>query len=253
MKSVYLTIDDTPGKDFVDKANYLYRHGIPAIFFCVGQSMLLQAEAVKAAIRRGFVIGNHSFSHPHFSDLPIEDCRQEILKTDELIERFYLDAGVKRPSKYFRFPYFDNGEDASGVAYESKRDGSHPQRFVKGQDDRRRDIQQFLGELGYRQPGFRGINPEYMGEANIFTGVDVRCTFDQMEYGLGDQNAPWGLSTEEAIMTRIEEDVPHEGRGLNREDTVDIVLVHDHDHTTALFYRIIDRYLEKRFRFLAVP
>jgi len=80
----------------------------------------------------------------------------------------------------------------------------------------------------------------------------MRATFDQAEYWLNNPNAPLGLSSEEAIMTRIEADSPYQGLSLNRLDTVDIILMHDHEHTTALFYRIIERYLEKGIQFLPI-
>ncbi len=44
-------------------------------------------------------IGNHSFSHPYFSELSFEECTEQILST-EVIERRH---------KLFRFPYGDKG------------------------------------------------------------------------------------------------------------------------------------------------
>ncbi len=229
MKSAYLTIDDSPSKDFTAKMEYLHQQGIPALFFCIGNLMQKNELVMRAAIERGFMIGNHSFSHPFFSTLSLEDCRREILQTDQIIEQLYQDAGVQRPAKYFRFPYFDIG------------------------GDKQTELQQYLHELGYRQPPFDGINPKYFSDPSLLQGMDVRCTFDQAEYWYQQPDAPSGLSTAEAILARIDEDLPYEGRALNREDTVDIILVHDHDNTTELFYRIMARYIHKGIQFVSIP
>ena len=61
-------------------------------------------DQVIYAIRKGFVIGNHSYSHPKFSDISIEECLEEISKTDLIIDRLYKEANVKRGKKYFRYP-----------------------------------------------------------------------------------------------------------------------------------------------------
>ncbi len=232
MKKAYLTVDDAPSRDFAAKMEFLHRHGIPALFFCEGRFIQQREYDLCTAVERGFLIGNHSFSHPHFSDLSTEECKQEILRTDELIESIYRRTSLERPAKYFRFPYFDSG-------------GDH--------DDRRKELQKYLRGLGYRQPQFKGINLKYFNDPHLLTDLDVRCTYDQAEYWLNEPNAPWGLSQEATILRRIEENFPYEGRSLNCEETVDIILVHDHEKTTELFYRILERYLEKGIQFLPIP
>jgi peptidoglycan-N-acetylglucosamine deacetylase len=253
LKKAYLTIDDAPGRDFAGKMEFLYRHGIPALFFCEGRSIQSNELELCAAIERGFLIGNHSFSHPHFSDLSIEECKQEILRTDELIESVYRRSGFKRPARYFRFPYFDGGGDESGSAYETKWSSPASEWFHYKYEDKRKEIQEYLWKLGYRQPNFEGINLEYFDDPNLLSAVDVRCTYDQAEYWLDKADAPWGLSQADAILGRIEEDFPYEGRSLNCEETADIILIHDHEKTTPLFYRILERYLEKGIQFQPIP
>lgn len=253
MKQAYLTIDDAPSRDFAAKMEFLYRHGIPAIIFCEGRYIQQRGAELCAAIEHGFVIGNHSFDHPHFSDLSTKEARWQILLTDELIEQLYRQTKIGRPGKYFRFPYFDSGGNASGAAYEAKWSRPAAEWYTFEQADRRREIQAYLREMGYRQPEFEGIDLKYVDDKNMLADIDVRCTFDQAEYWLHNENAPWGLSDESAILARIEEDFHYEGRSLNREDTVDIILVHDHEKTTELFFKIVERYIEKGIRFLPIP
>jgi len=62
------------------------------------------------AIHKGYTIANHSYTHPHFSKISIEKAKDEISKTDELINEIYALANVERKHKWFRFPYGDKGD-----------------------------------------------------------------------------------------------------------------------------------------------
>ena len=249
-KKVYLTIDDGPSRDFKDKVDYLYERNIQSVFFCIGENLISYEEDVVHAIKRGFIIGNHSYNHMYFSDMTLEECKASIKKTEDIIERIYHKASVARPMKLFRFPHFDQGGDVSSEGYEGKWCKPQSEWFVYENNDKREEIQAYLRELGYIQPKFQDVNMKYFLDKAMLEDVDVRCTFDQMEYFLHEENAPYGMSTEEAILHRIDEDVPYEGRSLNCFDTSDIILVHDMEKTTDLFYKIIDRYIEKEFEFL---
>lgn len=251
-KKVYLTIDDGPSKDFKEKVDFLYLRGIPAVFFCLGENLEKQEEDVLYAIRKGFTIGNHSYKHMHFSDMNLEECKESILKTDEIIEIMYQRSCIKRPTKLFRFPHFDQGGDNSGEAYENKWSKPESEWFIYEREDKRTALQFFLRGLGYTQPQFKEINMKFFNDKTLLEGVDVRCTFDQMEYYLGMENAPYGMSKEETILQRINEDVPYGGRTLKCLETSDIILVHDQEGTSELFYKIINRYQEKKFEFLKI-
>jgi len=89
----------------------LYQYGIQPIWFCIGSEIEKRPEDVIYSIRKGGIIGNHSYSHPRFSQISLEECFEEIEKTDRIIDSIYREAGVARPIKAFRFPYGDKGED----------------------------------------------------------------------------------------------------------------------------------------------
>lgn len=252
MKQAYLTIDDAPSLDFKAKMEYLHRRNIPTIFFCEGKRIRGNEEALQAAIQRGFLLGNHAYSHPHFSDLPVEKCKQEILKADELIDTLYRSAGSERPAKYFRFPYFDDGGGEGPSSYAGQTEAP-PEQIQHERNNKRVEIQKYLWALGYRHPPFTGISLRYYAGRESVNAIDVRCTYDQQEYRLNDGNAPHGQSSEATIMARIEADDPARALELNRDDVVDIILLHDHVNTTDLFYKIIARYIEKGIRFLNIP
>ncbi|MFB6099960.1 MAG: polysaccharide deacetylase family protein [Candidatus Nanohalobium sp.] len=109
MSKAYLTIDDSPSKVMEAKLDFLDRKGIPAMFFCEGAKLEERPELVKEAIRRGFIIGNHSYSHPKFSEISFEKAKKEIKKTEEIIDDIYDKVDTERPGKFFRFPYGDKG------------------------------------------------------------------------------------------------------------------------------------------------
>ncbi|HEX3043407.1 MAG TPA: polysaccharide deacetylase family protein [Bacillota bacterium] len=249
-KKAYLTIDDGPSKDFRPKVDFLYENSIPALFFCLGENILKYEEDMVYAAQKGFIIGNHSFSHPHFSDLTLEQCEAEIKRTDESIQRIYQKSGIECPAKFFRFPYFDTGGDVHSEENETKWLKTSYERLLYKSDDKRKAIQSFLHELGYRQPNFQGLHHTWLQDHKLLDAIDVRCTFDQMEYWLGAANAPRGLNKVEAILARIDEECSEESRTFHDPETTEIILIHDHEKTTGLFYQIINRYLEKGIRFI---
>src|SRR5262245_50027868 len=108
-KIAYLTIDDSPTKDFIPKLEYLITKRIPAVWFCEGARLEQYPDSVIIAIKAGYIIGNHSYSHPSFSTISLETAFAEIDRTHRIIEDLYARAGVKRPAKFFRFPYGDKG------------------------------------------------------------------------------------------------------------------------------------------------
>lgn len=110
VRKAYLTIDDAPNKDFRNKVEFLSYERIPALFFCWGENIQKYEDDLIYAIKSGFVLGNHSWSHLHFSDLTLDECKNEIKLTDKFIDEIYRKSGLPRPAKFFRFPYFDCGD-----------------------------------------------------------------------------------------------------------------------------------------------
>ncbi len=156
-KTAYLTIDDAPSSDLQAKTDFLTMAGIPAVFFCIGSQVTPdREESVREAIRRGFLIGNHSWSHPSFETLAIEEATDEITRTEQIIERLYHEASVPRPIRLFRFPYLNKG-------------GRH-----------REALQELLRKMGFRQPHFENLTLTPFDEQP--GDVDVSCTYDTMDW-----------------------------------------------------------------------
>ena len=104
-----LAIDDGPSDATPALLDGLERAGHRAILFVLGCNVAGREAVLVSAIRRGFALGNHSFSHPRFSAISLDDARAEICRTEALIETLYAQAQVRRPARWFRFPYLDTG------------------------------------------------------------------------------------------------------------------------------------------------
>jgi len=171
-----LTIDDVPSRRFGDKLSLLVARGIPSVLFCWGEKIAGSEDLLVEALGRGFILGNHSWTHRRFSTLAASEAREEVMETEVALARIHAQAGVAWTTKYFRFPYLDRGTPG-------------PQA-------------QSLQEL-LRKAGYRGLVP---GD-----GADSGCTFDQKEYHYGQAGSPEGLDQEEAILARIRPGFPAPG------------------------------------------
>lgn len=114
MTTSYLTIDDAPSETFSEKLSVLEAHDVPAAFFCEGRRLTEYPEYARRAVEAGFHLGNHAYSHEHPSELTVEEFREEIERTESILEDVYDDVGVSRPGRMFRFPFGDKGGDQAG-------------------------------------------------------------------------------------------------------------------------------------------
>lgn len=79
----------------------LQRYGVSATFFMGGDWMRTHPEETRfLAANTNFEMGNHSWSHPDFTQLGEEEIGQEIESTDEML--FQLTG---RRSRLFRLPF----------------------------------------------------------------------------------------------------------------------------------------------------
>ncbi|UCE96306.1 MAG: polysaccharide deacetylase family protein [Candidatus Bathyarchaeota archaeon] len=240
-KIAYLTIDDCPSEDMKRKVDFLFEKEIPAIWFCRGEFLEKRQEVTSYAIKRGFIMGNHSYNHPLFSRITFKECFRQIKVTDELVENAYLRAGVKRPAKLFRFPWGDKGG-----GFELKKGGFLPR---QKNPDKIKSIQDFLRKQGYEQPSFENIRYDWFNKANLLKDADVWFTYDSMDWAILMEKPMYGIYGLREILKRMDEDAPEEGMGLNYADSNEIILLHDLTELTFMFRPIIEKLLEKGLRF----
>lgn len=105
---VHISFDDGAApEETAQLLAILARYRVPASFFEVGNRLTQlpnNGRALLAAKRAGgHIIGNHSFTHPHFPQLSREDIAKELLDTDMLLTDFST-------LKLVRPPYGDDDE-----------------------------------------------------------------------------------------------------------------------------------------------
>ncbi len=85
-QKIALTFDDGPHKRYTAEIlDILREYGIPATFFVVGSNVVENPELVCRALREGHEIGNHTYTHPHLTNLKAEELFQEMVATEELL------------------------------------------------------------------------------------------------------------------------------------------------------------------------
>ena len=96
-----LTFDDGPEPGHTEAIlAVLARHKVPATFFLIAEKAKAHPELVEQArALPGAVIGNHSWSHPNFHDIAVEEQAREVGSADALLR---ADLGA---TPLFRYPY----------------------------------------------------------------------------------------------------------------------------------------------------
>ena len=211
MGKYYLTIDDGPHEDFTVRCEALEQRGILAMWYCQGDMLEKYPEAVIAAIKKGHVIGNHSYNHPFFSKLTSDEAWQQIKKTDSIIDSLYHAAGVERTVKTFRFPYLDLG-------------GSENNRF--------------LHTLGYSQPVFEGKVPHALKQEHILRSVGVGASIDTRDWQLGKTTETGELFDEEHMFKHIAQQLDE----IQDEGEHHVVLTHSFVPLST-FLKTVDMFL----------
>lgn len=86
-KKVALTFDAAWGEEYTDEIlKILEKNNVKATFFLVGNWVDRYPEKVKKIYEKGHEIGNHSTSHPHFTELNNEKIKEEIFLTSEKVK-----------------------------------------------------------------------------------------------------------------------------------------------------------------------
>ncbi len=220
MNSALLTIDDISSKNTPAIVDYLKEKGIKAVLFATGENVERFYEEAMYALKNGMIVGNHSYSHPAFSSLTIEECKEEIEKCEKVLDKLYKDSGVERIYRPFRFPYGDKG----GKNKEA--------------------LQKYFQEIGFHKVYDRHIPYQWWKENNLDTDIDTFWTFDFSEYNI----RPNSDFTKESVWEKMHDSNPKSGAALFAENNRHILLLHAHDETEEMlpeYYKLfIDHLLE---------
>lgn len=127
-REVAVTVDDLPvvspvRRDLAHQRRVtagllagLREHGVPAVGF-VNEDKLLRGgevdpervELLRAWVRAGLELGNHTFSHPDLHRVPLEPFQEEVLRGEKVTRRVLAEDG--REPRWFRHPYLHTGRD----------------------------------------------------------------------------------------------------------------------------------------------
>ncbi len=109
---VGLTFDDGPSGDHTPALlNALQQNGLRATMFNEGQFAAAYPAQVRAEVNAGMWIGNHSYTHPHPTQLSQAQIDAEIARTQQAIAA----AGGGTP-QLFRPPYGETNATVQAVA-----------------------------------------------------------------------------------------------------------------------------------------
>lgn len=238
MITAYLTIDDLPTNNTKQVIDFLESKKIKPIMFCWGQHLEQHEESAIYALKHGAILQNHSYTHPWFSKLTLEHAKEEIEKTEELLNVIYKKAGVKRPYKLFRFPYCDQGGENRGK------------------------IQQFLKEKGFNHIDDTNIkDQDYVNFHNFGdqkNNLDVIWTFDFQEYQIRPDSSFTFEDSQKLVADFFpaQKEIPQDGSAPEGTKAEHIILIHDHEETSAMvenyFQDLINDVLSRGVRFAPV-
>ena len=221
-----LTIVDVSSKNTPAIVDYLTEKNIPVIMFMVGQWAEGCPDELIYALKHGIIVGNHSYTHPHFSELSFEECRKEIEKNEEVLNGFYEKAGVKRSFRPFRFPFGDKGGANKDL------------------------LQQYLKDKGFDKVKDTELKHPFWKEMGLDKDIDTFWTFDFAEYNIREGS---GFTVDD-VMKRIYDPEPSEGASLLKDNSDHILLLHAHDLTEDLapgYYRVfIEELLKNGVQFV---
>ena len=108
---VALTYDDGPSATTPQLLAALRAHRLRATFFNQGDNSLERPELVRAELRAGHWVGNHTFSHPHLTQIGEPAAFQEIASTQWVLR----DVTGREPT-LFRPPYGETNDQVRAAA-----------------------------------------------------------------------------------------------------------------------------------------
>ena len=100
-KKIALTFDDGPHPYYTEQLlDGLKERGVVVTFFVTGEHAVLHPDIIKRMNEEGHLIGNHTYSHMQLRSDNMEEFKEELVATSEVIEEI-IDEDVV----YVRPPY----------------------------------------------------------------------------------------------------------------------------------------------------
>ncbi len=273
-KRAYLTIDDSPTNHTDAMTDWLCANQIPAVIFAIGsayEDLHLKCEGIEQnpgpierAIEKGFLIGNHTYSHRRSSTMSFDEVRDEIEKTERLIEGLYKKTGRERRHKMIRFPHIDRGCGGYVVDYDAAERSGYDlkslfldglnitlQRPTDEQVENKARIQSYLKEEGFTAAPFKDVHFDWYQKTEMADACDSLYTFSTSDWMLNPDfdayRAAWPYHDMAALKNKIDTDA-----ALNDEANANIILAHDHNNMLEVSLELFSYMKSKGIEFLEV-
>lgn len=272
--TAYMTIDDSPTRHTDALTDFLVARDVPAVLFCIGTcytDLHLQCEGMEQlpdpivrAIEKGFLIGNHTYTHRRSSELSFEEVVSEIEKTEILIDGLYRKAGKTRAHKLIRFPHIDRGAGGWVVDYDAagQYGDTLGELFGKGlnitldppsaaQVEKKAKIQDYLKREGFSADLYRGVNFPWYTQTEMAQARDSLYTFSTSDWMMNPDFAAhrhnWAYQSLDALKKKIDDD-----QWIFSDSSANIILAHDHNNMYDVTTALIDHMLARGIKFLPV-
>jgi peptidoglycan/xylan/chitin deacetylase (PgdA/CDA1 family) len=258
----YLTFDDSSSARMDDLVSYLAGKGIPALFYCRGDRLAENRDAAVRAVRKGFTLANHTYSHQRSGEKDFEWIVADIERCEAMLQNIYKDAGILPPKKYFRFPHIDRGTGAWIVDYDTFTpedrtallaaftDGLNVQmgpRPDAAAFAKKQKLQDWLAANGYTQP-FKDVTAPWFAGGEISRAADCLYTYSNCDWMLTARHVgKWPYKTLDDLKQRARTD-----RYLAQEDSVNVVLAHDQGEIVDVTIALVDDMVENGLNILEV-
>lgn len=192
-KRVALTFDDGPDSSVTPRVlDILKSNNVKANFFFLGTQIDYFPRVAKRAYNEGHLILNHSLNHPHFSELNLQEIKNQIIYTGERIRSI-----TGKRSSLVRPPYGETNESVLTAARETENriviwsidsmdwvHGIEKQEVIKNVLDNVRPGEVILMHSGPEQRTVIGALPEIIKglKARGFSIVDLQAMLGVSTY-----------------------------------------------------------------------
>ena len=173
-------------------------------------------EALRDWRATGFVLGNHTWSHPHLSELTISQFEDELTKGEPLLAKL----GGTSDWRWFRYPFLDEGKD----------------------ENQRAAARQVLAKRGYR---VAAVTMSFSDWA--FTGAYARCMKARNAAAIDELERLYLQSVRENITASREA-----AQALYGRDIPYVLLMHVSAMSARMMPQVIALYRDAGFRFVSL-
>lgn len=273
-KRAYLTIDDSPTTHTDMLTDWLVARDVPAVIFAIGsnytdmhlhcEGMVQNPDPVRHAIEKGFVIGNHTYTHRRSSELSFEDVVREIEQTETLIDDLYRQTGKSRTHKLIRFPHIDRGCGAWVVDYDeaAKKGYDLKNLFLEGlnikladptveQREKKQKIQEYLAKEGFTASVYKGVTFDWYLNTEMAEARDSLYTFSTSDWMMNPDfesyRKDWPYQSLDALKKKIDDDP-----WLQSGDSANIILAHDHNNMFGVTTALVEHMQKNGIEFLTI-